>query len=78
MQHALDYRHNYAGNPGYARNPLTGGQMLMIGAGALAVGGLAFWGFQSMKKKKQDSAAAAPDAASNPGLRAHHYYPRAA
>jgi hypothetical protein len=52
--------------------------MLMIGAGALAVGGLAFWGFQAMKKKKQDTAAAGNGAEANPGLRAHHYYPRAA
>jgi len=78
MQHALDYRHNYA-NP--ARNPLSGGQMVMIGAAALAIGGLSYWGYQAMKKKKQDEAAAPTNgngAEGNPGLRAHHYYPRAA
>lgn len=78
---ALDYRQNYGNPGGFARNPLTGGQMLMIGAAALAVGGIAYWGYQSMQKKKQDTAAtngATNGAAANPGLRAHHYYPQAA
>jgi len=76
MQHALDYRHNYAAP---APNPLSGGQMVMIGAAAIAVSGLSYWGWQAMKKKKQDAAAApANGAEGNPGLRSHHYYPRAA
>lgn len=75
---ALDYRAQYPN--GYpARNPLTTGQMLMIGAATLAVGGLGFWGFQAYKKNKAkkdaESAAVGPaPAAGNPA----HFYPRAA
>lgn len=71
MQHnALDYRHNY---PAHAQgNPLTTGQWVMIAAGAVAVGGLAYWGFAKMKQKDSEQ----PSAENNPGVR--HYYPRAA
>ena len=79
MQTALDYRQNYDQNPGFARNPLTTGQWVMIGAGALAVGGLAFWGVQAWRKKKAEEAASGNTVAQNPGLQSvHHHYPRAA
>ena len=47
---ALDYRSQY-GNPYYNpyQNPLSIGQWLMIGAGALAVGGLGYWIYAKMK-----------------------------
>lgn len=47
---ALDYRSQY-GNPYFNpyRNPLSVGQWLMIGAGALAVGGLGYWIYAKMK-----------------------------
>lgn len=47
---ALDYRSQY-GNPYYNpyNNPLSIGQWLMIGAGALAVGGLGYWIYAKMK-----------------------------
>lgn len=43
MDNALDYRSHYGYHSPYASNPLTKGQWLMIGAGALAVGGLGYW-----------------------------------
>lgn len=67
---ALDYRAQYPTNPGYTPNPLTVGQWVMIGAGALAVGGLAFWGYQAWKKK---SATTSATTAKNPGVVRHHY-----
>lgn len=52
MQHALDYRSQYGNNPyhnPYNQNPLSVGQWAMIGAGALAVGGLGYWIYAKMK-----------------------------
>lgn len=48
---ALDYRSQYGGNPYYNpyQNPLSMGQWLMIGAGALAVGGVGYWIYAKMK-----------------------------
>lgn len=57
-QNALDYRTQYANgyhNP-YARNPLSVGQWLMIGAGALAVGGVGYWIYAKVKSKKSEVA----------------------
>lgn len=59
MQNALDYRSQYGNSP-YQNpygNPLSVGQWLMIGAGAIAVGGLAYWGYAKYKAGKASSAA---------------------
>jgi hypothetical protein len=42
MQNALDYRNHYGSPNPYASNPLSVGQWMMIGAGALAAGGLGY------------------------------------
>ena len=71
---ALDYRTNYQ-NGFPVRNPLTPGQMLMIGAAALAVGGLGFWGFQAMKKKAAAKAAELAAGGTAPATgNPQHYY----
>ena len=60
MENALDYRSHY-GNPyhnPYNQNPLSVGQWAMIGAGALAVGGLGYWIFAKMKANGNGAAAA--------------------
>lgn len=55
MNHAaLDYRDNYPHNP----QRLSTGQMLMIGAGAVALGGIGFAMLAKMKEKKAKEAAA--------------------
>lgn len=57
-ENALDYRNQYGYNP-YAQNPLSVGQWMMIGAGALAVGGLGYWIYAKLVSNK---AAATPTA----------------
>jgi len=58
MNHAaLDYRENYPHNP----QRLTTGQMLMNGAGAVALGGIGFAIFAKVKESraKENATAAA-------------------
>ncbi len=55
MDQALDYREQYH-NP-YQRNPLTVGQWLMIGAGALAFGGVGYWVYAKVTTKKNGDVA---------------------
>lgn len=88
---ALDYRQNYnpahQGHPGPAfpgmmRNPLSTGQILMIGAGALAVGGVGYWIYAKMQEGKSTQQSANGNgngAQTNPGYRTMHQpFPRAA
>jgi hypothetical protein len=66
-QHALDYRSHY-GNPyhnPYGQNPLSVGQWAMIGAGALAVGGLGYWIYAKMKTNGNGAAANGANANGN-------------
>ena len=72
---ALDYRSQY-GNPYYNpyQNPLSVGQWLMIGAGALAVGGLGYWIYAKMKATPAPTVPAATatnNAATNPQTHWH-------
>ena len=65
--HALDYRQHYGGpnqpapQGGHYPNPywtrLTTGQWVMIGAAALAVGGLAYWGYTAYREHQKKQAA---------------------
>lgn len=73
---ALDYRSHY-GNPyqNPYHNPLSIGQWLMIGAGALAVGGLGYWIYAKYKSTTpimQATPAANNAANTNPQTRWHH------
>ncbi len=52
----------------FQNNPLTTGQWLMIGAGAIAVGGLAWWGYNAYQKHKAQQAQQ-PAQAGNPNVR---------
>ena len=59
-QQALDYRSHYGDSPyhnPYNRNPLSVGQWLMIGAGALALGGVGYWGWAKWKTRANGNGA---------------------
>lgn len=69
----------YPAYPGYGRgmfrNPLTGGQWLMIVGGAVMIGGLAYYGWVRWKQSK---ATTAPQtAATNPAHVVRHLRPQA-
>ena len=55
MENALDYRSHYGYQSPYARNPLTVGQWMMIGAGALAVGGFGYWLYAKFGRKTNNA-----------------------
>lgn len=58
MQSALDYRENY-GMQNYNPDKLSTGQMLMVAAAALAVGGTGFYFWAKRKEKAATAPASA-------------------